>query len=191
MTGVKAAFDSALQLTSAPIAALDTRVKAELARWAIDIDDSAGEPLIRFAGAALLNLVLEAALTDFPAGALNALFSHPLCRFGMEPDAARRASRAIEIALFRNGYNGRGIADFAAAVQRCRSLSTADNHAHPLVQFLYWHMNFHIEHHMYAAVPCYNLAKLHRAIQHDLPPTPVGIVATWQEIIAILRKQSR
>jgi fatty acid desaturase len=59
----------------------------------------------------------------------------------------------------------------------------------PFVQFLYWHMNFHIEHHMYAAVPCYNLAKLHRAIQHDLPPTPVGIVATWQEIIAILRKQ--
>ena len=25
----------------------------------------------------------------------------------------------------------------------------------PVVRFLYWHMNFHIEHHMYAAVPCY------------------------------------
>ncbi|MGQ0484482.1 MAG: double-strand break repair protein AddB [Hyphomicrobiales bacterium] len=115
---------------------LARRVKAELARWAIEIDDSAGEPLIRFSGAALLNLVLEAALTDFPAEALNALFSHPLCRFGMEPDAARRASRAIEIALFRNGYNGRGIADFAAAVQRCRGLSAADSHAHPLVRNL-------------------------------------------------------
>ena len=34
----------------------------------------------------------------------------------------------------------------------------------PIVQFLYWHMNYHIEHHMYAAVPCYNLGKLHRAI---------------------------
>jgi fatty acid desaturase len=32
----------------------------------------------------------------------------------------------------------------------------------PFVQFLYWQMNFHIEHHMYAAVPCYNLGKLHR-----------------------------
>ena len=30
-----------------------------------------------------------------------------------------------------------------------------------LVRFWYWHMNFHIEHHMYAAVPCYNLEKLH------------------------------
>lgn len=59
----------------------------------------------------------------------------------------------------------------------------------PFVQFLYWHMNFHIEHHMYAAVPCYHLAKLHRAIEHDLPPSPVGLYATWQEIIAILRRQ--
>ena len=59
----------------------------------------------------------------------------------------------------------------------------------PFVQFLYWHMNFHIEHHMYAAVPCYNLGKLHRAIEHDLPPSPVGIVAVWSVIIPILRKQ--
>ncbi|MGQ9815790.1 MAG: fatty acid desaturase [Candidatus Roseilinea sp.] len=32
-------------------------------------------------------------------------------------------------------------------------------------------MNYHIEHHMYAAVPCYNLAKLHEVIRHDLPPS--------------------
>ncbi len=59
----------------------------------------------------------------------------------------------------------------------------------PLVQFLYWHMNYHIEHHMYAAVPCYNLPKLHRAILHDLPPCPHGIAATWREIEAIQKKQ--
>jgi fatty acid desaturase len=59
----------------------------------------------------------------------------------------------------------------------------------PVVQFLYWHMNFHIEHHMYAAVPCYHLAELHRTIQKDLPPSPVGLLAAWREIIAILRKQ--
>jgi fatty acid desaturase len=60
---------------------------------------------------------------------------------------------------------------------------------HPFVQFLYWHMNFHTEHHMYAAVPCYNLAKLHQAIKDDLPPSTVGLYATWKEIIAILQKQ--
>ncbi len=60
---------------------------------------------------------------------------------------------------------------------------------HPFVRFLYWHMNFHTEHHMYAAVPCYNLGKLHQEIKSDLPHCPVSLFATWKEIIAILRKQ--
>jgi fatty acid desaturase len=60
----------------------------------------------------------------------------------------------------------------------------------PIVRFLYWHMNYHTEHHMYVGVPCYNLARLHKLIEHDLPPTPVGLVATWREIGAILEKQA-
>ena len=59
----------------------------------------------------------------------------------------------------------------------------------PVVRFLYWHMNYHIEHHMYAAVPCYRLGRLHKAIEHDLPPSPVGLVATWREIVGILQRQ--
>jgi fatty acid desaturase len=59
----------------------------------------------------------------------------------------------------------------------------------PVVQFLYWHMNYHVEHHMYAAVPCYRLGRLHRLIRHDLPPCTRGIVATWREIWAIERIQ--
>jgi fatty acid desaturase len=59
----------------------------------------------------------------------------------------------------------------------------------PFIRFLYWHMNFHTEHHMYAAVPCYNLWKLHAQVQSDLPPCPVGLLGTWKEIIVILRKQ--
>lgn len=59
----------------------------------------------------------------------------------------------------------------------------------PLLRFLYWHMNYHIEHHMYAAVPCYNLGKLHALIRHDLPHCPRGLVETWREIIVILRRQ--
>jgi fatty acid desaturase len=68
-------------------------------------------------------------------------------------------------------------------------LCTRTFRINPVVQFLYWHMNYHIEHHMYAAVPCYNLGKLHEAIKHDLPHTPVGLVETWRGIIAILRRQ--
>ncbi|MCE9615876.1 MAG: fatty acid desaturase [Lentisphaerae bacterium] len=59
----------------------------------------------------------------------------------------------------------------------------------PVVRVLYWHMNFHTEHHMYPAVPCYRLATLHRLIKHELPPCPRGIVATWLEIAAILKRQ--
>jgi fatty acid desaturase len=66
----------------------------------------------------------------------------------------------------------------------CRTLTL-----NPCVQFLYWHMNYHIEHHMFAAVPCYRLGRLHRLIKHDLPPCPHGIFATWKEIAAILEIQ--
>jgi len=59
----------------------------------------------------------------------------------------------------------------------------------PVVRFLYWHMNYHIEHHMYAAVPCYNLGKLHAAIQPDLPHCPNGLLEAWQVIIPILQRQ--
>lgn len=59
----------------------------------------------------------------------------------------------------------------------------------PLLRFLYWHMNYHTEHHMYAAVPCYRLGGLHARIRKDLPPCPDGLVATWQGIVAILRRQ--
>jgi fatty acid desaturase len=59
----------------------------------------------------------------------------------------------------------------------------------PFLRFVYWQMSFHTEHHMYAAVPCYNLGKLHEIIKHDLPHCPVGLVEAWTQIIAILKRQ--
>jgi len=59
----------------------------------------------------------------------------------------------------------------------------------PVVQFLYWHMNYHIEHHMYAAIPCYNLSELHDLIKDDLPHCPQGIIETWSVIIPIIQQQ--
>ena len=64
-------------------------------------------------------------------------------------------------------------------------------HLNPVVRFLYWHMNYHIEHHMYAAVPCYRLGRLHRAIRHELPHCHRGLVPMWREIAGILRRQKR
>jgi fatty acid desaturase len=58
-----------------------------------------------------------------------------------------------------------------------------------LPAFLYWNMQYHVEHHMFPAVPFYNLPKLRKAIEHDLPPAPHGFWATWKEILPILQRQ--
>jgi len=60
-----------------------------------------------------------------------------------------------------------------------------------LPAFLYWNMQYHVEHHMFPAVPFYNLPRLRKAIEHDLPQAPHGIWATWMEILPILKKQRR
>lgn len=82
---------------------LARRVKAELGRWNITIDDSAGEPLVRHAGASLLNLLLEGLLQGFSAETLAALLRHDLARFGLAPEEARHHASLIEIALLRAG----------------------------------------------------------------------------------------
>ena len=41
---------------------------------------------------------------------------------------------------------------------------------------------------MYPAVPFYNLPKLRRAIEHDLPVAPHGLRATWKEMLDLRRK---
>lgn len=61
----------------------------------------------------------------------------------------------------------------------------------PFVTFLYWHMNYHTEHHMYASVPCYNLKKLHQLIKRDLPACHHGLIPTWREIFSIQIKQKK
>jgi len=58
----------------------------------------------------------------------------------------------------------------------------------PVFEFLYWHMNWHIEHHMFAMVPSYNLSSLHEHIAHDMP-VPRTLVGAWKEMWEIHEKQ--
>mgnify|MGYP006207518493 FL=1 len=51
----------------------------------------------------------------------------------------------------------------------------------PLSEFLYWHMNWHLEHHMFAGVPCYNLKALHAATANDMP-APRTLFGAWKEM---------
>ncbi len=78
-----------------------------------------------------------------------------------------------------------GLKDNVADFRLCCRTFTVN----PVVRFLYWQMNYHTEHHMYAAIPCYRLGALHRVIAHDLPPCPHGLRATWRDIGAILKIQ--
>jgi len=66
--------------------------------------------------------------------------------------------------------------------------STRSIRLNPLVEFLYWRMNWHIEHHMFAGVPCYNLEKLHREVARDMPQ-PRTLRGAWQEMLETWRRQ--
>jgi fatty acid desaturase len=49
-------------------------------------------------------------------------------------------------------------------------ISCGDAVLDPLTSFLYWRMEYHIEHHMFAAIPCYNLKRFSRFVADQLPP---------------------
>ena len=70
-------------------------------------------------------------------------------------------------------------------------LNTRTIMLNPVLAFLYWQMNYHIEHHMYAAVPFYHLPELHRLVKHDMPKAPNGVMGTWRQVIPILLRQKR
>ena len=56
-------------------------------------------------------------------------------------------------------------------------------------RFLYWNMNYHVEHHMFPLVPYHNLPQLHEAVKDDCPKPYPSLIAAWREIIpAVLRQ---
>ncbi len=111
---------------------LARRVKQELVRFHIDIDDSAGEPLIRFDGAALLDQLIEASLSGFAADRVVALLKQDLCSFGFEQ--AARAASVVEIALTRNGHVPFTIEGLGPAVAAAQKAVAEDAQAHPVLK---------------------------------------------------------
>lgn len=59
----------------------------------------------------------------------------------------------------------------------------------PISRFIYWNMNYHLEHHMFPLVPYHALPKLHELIKHDCPPPYTSIYSAWKEIWPTLLKQ--
>jgi len=75
---------------------LARRVAAELRRWDIDIDDSAGLPLNRTPPGAFLRLVLDAAESGLAPVPLLAVLKHPLAAGGWAPEKFRDRARRLE-----------------------------------------------------------------------------------------------
>ena len=67
-------------------------------------------------------------------------------------------------------------------------LSVRSIRLNPLAEFLYWRMNWHTEHHMYAGVPCYNLKRLYREIADEMPE-PRTLLGAWREMRETWRRQ--
>jgi fatty acid desaturase len=61
----------------------------------------------------------------------------------------------------------------------------------PISRWLYWNMNYHVEHHMFPMVPYHNLPALHEAIKHDLPPANPSIWHAYREMLAAVMRQRR
>jgi ATP-dependent helicase/nuclease subunit B len=80
---------------------LAARVSAELLRWGVVADDSAGEALAAAPPTVFLRLLARAATEEFAPVALLSLMKHPLAAAGLAPATCREAARSLELALFR------------------------------------------------------------------------------------------
>jgi fatty acid desaturase len=61
----------------------------------------------------------------------------------------------------------------------------------PVFRYLYWNMNYHVEHHMFPLVPYHALPALHQEMRDDIPPAYRGLIETYREIIPALLRQAK
>ncbi len=61
----------------------------------------------------------------------------------------------------------------------------------PVHRYLYWNMNYHVEHHMFPLVPYHALPALHEAVKDDMPTPYNGLLSAWREIFSSVLRQTR
>ena len=61
----------------------------------------------------------------------------------------------------------------------------------PLNRYLYWNMNYHVEHHMFPLVPYHALPRLHALIKADCPTPYNGLREAYREIIPAVVRLSK
>ena len=101
-----------------PDRTLARRVREELMRWGVDIEDSSGEPLGQTPAGALARLVLDCALKDLSPVEILALLHHPDVRLGRRRTDMLRLARRLEIAILRGVLPQRPLHDPCGAAGR-------------------------------------------------------------------------
>lgn len=124
-----------------PDRALGRRVAAELKRWNIDIDDSAGVPLNKTPPGVFLRLVLDLAAQEMAPLPLLAALKHPLAACGLAPVAFRELIRKLEITALRGPRPAPGAGGLRAALGKGASdlldlVDRLDKALAPLTQLL-------------------------------------------------------
>ena len=71
----------------------------------------------------------------------------------------------------------------AAIDKKDHRLSTYSLKLNPILSFLYWKMEYHLEHHMFPMVPSYNLKKLNSEIKTQLPKQFNGLYDFYYKIL--------
>ena len=68
-------------------------------------------------------------------------------------------------------------------------LNSRTVYMNPISRFIYWNMNYHVEHHMFPTVPYHALPALHQRIKDDFPEPSPSILAAYREFIPVLWRQ--
>ncbi len=114
---------------------LARRVREELTRWNIDIEESSGEPLGQTPAGALARLVLDCALKDLAPVEILALLHHPDLRLGRPRGEVIRLTRHLEFGVLRGVLPAQVLGDpeaLLAAAQARRDLP----HAHGTLRLI-------------------------------------------------------
>jgi ATP-dependent helicase/nuclease subunit B len=111
---------------------LALRIAAELQRWNLTIDDSAGTSLARTGRAALLMLMLTAVQEKFSAESVLALLHHPAATFGLDSTEHLKVVRQFELVCYRGLPSAQGLEGLHGRIKARQAALAKPNHEHPL-----------------------------------------------------------
>ncbi len=109
--------DEGIAALVTPDRRLARRVAAELKRWRIEIDDSAGQPLSQTAPGAYLLALCEAAAAEWAPIPLLALLKHPLAAGRRSLGNLRRSARLLDRGVLRGPRPGPGWEGLRQAIE--------------------------------------------------------------------------